>query len=218
MRFEAVVAAFLLCIMAGRTLADEPPVALVMAVSGSITPSIAAMSEIPSGSPLRLAPGAELTFLHYARCKMVTVNGGTVTVTRTDVVTDGKTVAEQDAPCPRVHQLGANAAGTVAGGLVMRGLSSPPRWPLNREIALAGNGTDRLKGAAIYAEGHLDAPLMRLDVSGHQARLPADSAPLAVNERYVLRLMMGDRAEPIDILFIGAAPSGPSLLVVLHGQ
>lgn len=218
MRFEAVVTAFLLCAMPGLALADEPPAALVMAVSGSITPSIAAMSEIPSGAALRLAPGAKLTFIHYSRCKMVTVTGGTVTVTRTDVVTDGKTVTEQDAPCPRVHQLSTNAPGTVSGGLVMRGIGSAPRWPLNREIVLAGNGTDTLKTAAVYAEGRLDAPLVELEISGHQARFPTNSGPLAVNKRYVLRLMMGDRAKPVDISFIGTAPSGPSLLVVLHDQ
>jgi hypothetical protein len=218
MKIRAVVASFILCFMPGLAFAVEPPAALVMAVSGSTTPAVAAMSEIPSGAPLRLAPGAELTLLHYARCKMVTVTGGTVTVTRTDLVTDGTIIAEVDAPCPRVHQLSANAPGTVSGGLVMRGLSAAPRWPLNREIVLAGNGTDRLKAAAIYAEGRPDAPLVRLDVSGHQARFPAGLAPLAVNARYVLRLTMGERAEPVDISFIGGPTSGPSLLVVLHGQ
>jgi hypothetical protein len=100
----------------------------------------------------------------------------------------------------------------------MRGIGSAPRWPLNREIVLAGNGTDTLKTAAVYAEGRLDAPLVELEISGHQARFPTNSGPLAVNKRYVLRLMMGDRAKPVDISFIGTAPSGPSLLVVLHDQ
>ncbi len=217
MRFAAVAASFVLCLMPGLAVANEPPAALVTALSGSTTPAIAAMSEIASGAPLRLAPGAELSFLHYAKCKMVTVTGGTVTVTRTDFTTDGTIVAEIDAPCPRIHRLSANAAGTVSGGLVMRGLSSAPRWPVNREIVLTGEGTDKLKTVAIHAEGRLDAPLVRLNVSGRQARFPADAAPLAVNERYVLRLTIGDRAEPVDIPFVAAAPSGSSLFVVLRG-
>ena len=218
MRLKPAVASCFLWVMPGLAVAEEPAAALVMAVSGSITPVVAEMSEIPSGAPIQLAPGAELRLLHYARCKMVTVTGGTLTVTRADLVTDGKIVAEQDAPCPRVHQLSANAPGTVSGGLVMRGLSSTPRWPLNREIVLAGEGTDTLTTAAVYAEARLDTPLVRLDLSRHRARFPACSAPLAVNERYVLRLTMGDRAEPVDISFIGAAPTAPSLLVVLRGR
>jgi hypothetical protein len=174
------------------------------------------MSEIPAGAPVQLAPGAEITFLHYSKCKLVTVSGGTVTVTRTDFSTDGKIVAEKDGPCPRIHQLRGNTSGMVSGGLVMRGAGSIPRWPLDRELVFAGAGSDKLKSAAIYAENRLETPLTRLDVSGHQARFPANDPSLAANQRYVLRLMMTDRTEPVDIVFIGTAPDGPSLLVVLR--
>jgi hypothetical protein len=218
MRFGSVAAAFLLCVMPGLAVADEPPAALVMAVSGSTTPAVSVMSEVASGAKLRLDPGAELTLLDYARCKMVTVGGGTVSVTRFDFVTDGKIVAEIDAPCPRIHRLSASAGGAVAGGLVMRGVAGAPRWPLNREFVLAGDGSDNLAAAAIYADGRLDAPLTRLEISGRKARFPMDAAPLAVNERYVLRLTLKGRVEPADISFIGAAPTGPNLLVVLRGQ
>jgi hypothetical protein len=101
---------------------------------------------------------------------------------------------------------------------VVRGVGSVPRWPLNREIVLAGAGADKLKAAAIFAESRPDAPLVQLDISGRRARFPAGAVSLAVNERYVLRLTMADRAEPVDISFIGTASSGPSLLVVLRGQ
>ena len=219
MRFRAVIALSLLCALPGSArAAAEPPAALVTAVSGRTTPAVAAMSEIASGAPIRLEPGAELTLLDYARCKMVTVSGGTVTVTRFDFVTDGKIVAEIDAPCPRVHKLSAGAGGAVAGGLVMRGVPAPPRWPLNREIVVAGDSSDKLAAAAIYADGKLDAPLVKLDVSGRQAQFPADAAALTLGERYVLRLALSDRGQPVDISFIAAAPSGSGLLVVLRGQ
>jgi hypothetical protein len=196
--------------------ADEPPVAMVMSLAGGTTPPIATMSEIPAGTPLQLAPGAELSFLHYTRCKLVTVAGGTLTVTRNDYSTDGRIVAEKDGPCPRVHQLSSGSSGT-AGGLVMRGVGGAPRWPLDREIVFAGLGTDRLRTAAIYAEDQPDTPIIQLDVSGQQARFPASAAPLAANQRYVLRLTTADRPQPLDIPFIGTAPDGPSLFVVLRG-
>jgi hypothetical protein len=189
---------------------------MVMTLSGSTTPSLATMAEISSGSPLQLAAGTELTFLHYAKCKLITVSGRSLTLTRTDFTIDGKVLAEKDGPCPRVHQLGGTAPGTTSGGLVMRGSGSVPRWPLDREFVLAGTGSDKLKTAAIYAEGRLDLPLVGLELAGHQARFPANAPPLAANERYVLRLTMDDRTQPVDIPFIGAAPDGPSLLVVLR--
>ena len=197
--------------------ADEPPAGVVMALSGNASPPIAVMSEIPSGAPVKLAPGAELTFLHYQRCKLVTVAGGILTVTRSEYNTDGKIVAEKDGPCPRVHQLAGGAPAT-AGGLVMRGVGGEPRWPLDREILFAGPGSGELRAAAIYAEGRSDAPLVRLDVSGHQARLPANAPPLPANQRYVMSLSMAGRAQPLDIPFIGTAPDGSSLIVVLRGQ
>jgi hypothetical protein len=191
---------------------------MVMAVSGNTAPPIAAMSEIPSGAKLQLDPGTELTVLDYARCKMVTVSGGSLTVTRFDFMSDGKIVGEVDAPCPRFHQLSASAGGAVAGGVVMRGgLGSVPRWPLEREIVLAGGGADKLKAAAIYADGRLDVPLVQLTVAGNRAKLPAQAPPLAANQHYLLRLTMNGQPQPVDIPFIGTAPSGRSLLVVLRG-
>lgn len=216
MRLGAVMALLVLRLTPAAAFADEAPAGIVMALSGSTTPPLAAMAEIPAGSPLRLAAGTELTFLHYAKCKLVTVNGGSLTLSRADFTADGKVVGDKDGPCPRVHQLAGTTPGTTSGGLVMRGVASMPRWPLNREFVLAGTGTDKLKTAAVYAEGRLDAPLAQLAVFGHEARFPANAAPLAANGRYVLRLTMNDAAHPVDIPFIGAPPDGPSLLIVLR--
>src|SRR6266567_2805132 len=105
-----------------------------MALSGTTDPPITAMSEIPPGSPIRLGPGAELTFVHYYRCQLITVVGGTLRMTRTSFTTDGRIVSEKDGPCPSIHQI----RGNVSGGLVMRGAGSSPRWPLNPEIIFAG--------------------------------------------------------------------------------
>lgn len=117
---------------------------------------------------------------------------------------------------PRIHQLSGNAPGTASGGLVMRGIGSVPRWPLDREFVLAGTESGEIRAAAIYAEGSLDTPLVQLDLLGHQARFSANAAPLPTKDRYVLRLTVADRTQPLDIPFIGTAPDGPSLLVVLR--
>src|SRR5438067_802982 len=111
MRVGPIVPLLFVGLVLAPAFADEVPAGLVMSLSGSTSPPLAAMSEIPSASPLQLAAGTELTFLHYAKCKLITVAGGTLTVTRTEFVADGKILAERDGPCPRVHQLGANAPG-----------------------------------------------------------------------------------------------------------
>lgn len=197
--------------------ASEAPAGLVMAVSGVVAPPLAPMSEIPSGQQIKLAPDAELTLLDYARCKMTRVSGGTLMLTRSDFVADGRVLSQVEAACPRVHRLGAGAAGSVAGGLVMRGVGSVPKWPLNHELVIAGDAAAKLKTAEIFAADKLDAPVLAFDVTGQSARYPAAARQLPVNERYVLRLTLADRPEPIDISFIGAEPSGPSLVIVLRG-
>ena len=219
MKSRAGVASLLLSLLPVFAAAEEPPAAMVMAISGKTVPPVSAMSEIASGAKVQLDPGTELTVLDYARCKMVTISGGSLTVTRFDFTADGKIVGEVDAPCPRFHQLSAGGGGAVAGGVVMRGgLGSVQRWPLEREIVLAGGGADTLKAAAIYANGHLDTPLVQLAVAGNRARLPEQAPPLVVNEHYLLRLTMNGQPQPVDIPFIGSAPSGHSLLVVLRGR
>jgi hypothetical protein len=211
------LAAFGLIAAAQSAVAQsEPPVGLVMALTGSTSPPVAAMAEIPAGTPLRLAPDAQLTFLHYGRCKLVTVSGGTLSLSRTEFQTDGQIVADKDGPCPRLHSLGGGQAGTVTGGMMMRGGGELPRLPLDPEIIVAGNGSNDIKAAAIYAEDKFEAPLVQMPVSGHTLLLPAAGERLAPNGRYVLRLMMAGGATPVDLPFIGTAPDGPELVLLLH--
>lgn len=194
----------------------DTPVGLVMALSGEVTPPLSAMAEIPAGTPLHLSPGTQLTFLHYGRCQLITVSGGTVSLTRTEFATDGQILSEKDGPCPRIHFLTGSAAGTVSGGLVVRGPDAPPRWPLDPTIIVAGGSSEGLKTAAIFAEDETASALVQLEVSGHTLRFPAGHEPLATNGRYLLRLTVSGHTEPIELPFIGVAPDGPELIVVLR--
>jgi len=193
----------------------EPPVGLVMAVSGSTTPALSEMAEIPANTPIQLGPSTQLTFLHYGPCKLVTISGGSLTLTRTERSADGKVVEEKDGPCPRMHPI-RMAAGTVAGGMVMRSAPSLVRWPLNHELVVAGPFSDQIATAAIYEEERSDAPLVKLDVAGHHLRYPQQGDNPAPNGRYILRLGLKGRSEPLDLHFIGTAATGPDLLIVLR--
>jgi hypothetical protein len=198
----------------GAFAQNDPPVGLVMALSGNTSPPIAVMAEISPGTPLRLGLGTQLTFLHYGRCKLVTVSGGTLSLGRTEFQTDGEIVAEKDGPCPRIHPL--SEAGAVAGGILMRGGGALPRLPLDHEIVVVGRGINVINAGVIYAEDKFDAPLVRLQVSGHSLRFPASSERLTPNGRYVLRLAPEGRTQAIDIPFIATAPDGPELVLLLR--
>ena len=162
----------------------EVPAGIVMAVSGTTDPPLSAMTEIPADTPIRLGTGVGLKFLHYSRCKLVTVAGGTLTLSRTEYKTDGHVESEKDGPCPRVYSL---KSGHETAGLILRG-AGEPRWPVNSEFLLTGAEAEKVQTAAVYAEDHPDNPVVQLDVAGFRAAKPAGSAPLVPNTRYVLRL------------------------------
>ena len=124
--------------------ANEPDAAgIVMKVTGETSPSLPIRTEIPADTAIRLGPAAELTFLHYRKCKMVTVVGGTLELSARDFTTDGKVEKEVPGPCPHVYQLAGSAGGWVARDL-------PPRLPVNAEIVFAGRRADRIEEAAVY--------------------------------------------------------------------
>src|SRR6266481_760002 len=109
-------AALLVCALAVVPVhAAEPEAAgMVIKVTGETIPDLPARTEIPAATAIRLGPEVVLTFLHYRKCKLVTVVGGTLELSARDFATDGKVESEQPGPCPRVYQLPGNAGGWVA--------------------------------------------------------------------------------------------------------
>jgi hypothetical protein len=192
------------------TLAAEPEAAgIVMKVTGQIIPDLPVRTEILADTAIKLGPAAELTFLHYRQCKLVTVTGGTLELSARDFTTDGKVESEKPGPCPRVYQLAGSAGGWVARDL-------PPRLPVNPEIIFAGRRADRIEEAAVYAQNQRDRPLFRFDLADRRATEPAAAAPLSAEQRYVLRMRMSDQPDPIDHGFVAVAPGVGGSLVVLR--
>jgi hypothetical protein len=214
------IAAGVCCLVLSLSItssAAEAPAGIVMAVTGTTDPPVSVMTEIPTGTPIRLSSEGKLTFLDYARCKLVTVAGGTLTLSRTDYKTDGRVESETDGPCPHVYSLNEpGGAGRTTGGLVMRGGSEAPRWAVNSEFLLTGSRSDKIRTAMVYAEDRPDTPAATLEIRGGRAVQPPGMPPLLPNTRYVLRLMTSDRPKPTEVTFIASAPSGPRSVVVLR--
>jgi hypothetical protein len=191
-------------------LAGEPDAAgIVMKVTGQTTPDLPVRTEIPTDTEITLGPAVELTFLHYRKCKLVTVAGGTLELSDRDFTTDGKVEKEIPGPCPKVYQLAGSAGGWVARDL-------PPRLPVNPEIIFAGKRAGRIAEAAVYVADQRERPLFRFDLVDRRATEPAAAAPLTAEQRYVLRMKMSDQPDPIEHSFVAVAPGTGGSLVVLR--
>jgi len=191
-------------------LAAEPAAAgIVMKVTGQTTPDLPVRTEIPADTAIRLGPAVELTFLHYRKCKLVTVTGGTLELSDRDFTTDGKVEKEMPGPCPRVYQLAGSAGGWVARDV-------PPRLPVNPEIIFTGRRADSIAEAAVYVPAQRDRPLFRFDLIDGRATEPAAAAPLTAEQRYVLKMRMNDQPDLIEHSFVAIAPGTGGSLVVFR--
>jgi hypothetical protein len=189
--------------------ADPNAVGIVMKVTGETDPALSPRDEIPANLKIKLAPGTELTFLHYPpRCDLVTIAGGTFKLSRTDFTTDGEVRNQQNRACPRIYELAATAGVGVARDLM--------RLPGNSELIFAGDRGSQVVAAAIYEKGQADRPLYRLDLADQHATAPSTAPPLSPNRHYVLKITTSDEAQPVDFDFVAIAPSNADSLVVLH--
>jgi hypothetical protein len=194
----------------GSAAAAEPnAVGIIMRVIGDTDPNLPPREEIPANTVIKLAPGAELTFLHYPpTCELVTVAGGTLKLTKTAFTTDGEIKSQQGRPCPRVYELSGTGGGWVARDLL--------RLAVDPEIIFAGSRAGDVTGATMYDKGEPDRLLYRLPLADHRATLPATATPLVPNHRYVLKLTMSDVAQPVDYPFMAVVSGAADSLVVLH--
>jgi hypothetical protein len=193
----------------------EGPAGIVMAMTGDSNPPLSVMAEIPAGLPLQLKPDAKLTFLHYGRCKLVTVVGGTLMLQAADYRAGGTVASESDAPCPRVFELAdPGGAGRTTGGIVARGITLPPRWPANPQIVFTGPRAAIVSGATILGDNR--QPVLRLDVAAGRGSPPPGAAPLRADGHYTLRLTLRDQREPADIPFTVAGSTEAGTLIVLR--
>src|SRR5207237_5815391 len=162
----------------------------------------------PPDTAIKLGPAVELTFLHYRKCKLVTVVGGTLELSARDFTTDGKIESEMPGPCPRVYQMAGSAGGWVSRDL-------PPRLPVNPEIIFTGQRADSIAEAAVYALDQRDRPLFRFELADRHATQPAGAKPLTAEERYVLRMEMKDQPDAVEQGCVAVEPgAGGSLLVL----
>lgn len=130
-----------------QTAAGKPaPVALVMQVSGMTDPPLARHREVAEGAKITVKPKSTLALLHYNSCSIVTLNGGTATVTADAVVAPAANVeSTKPGPCPRVHKIALDGRAATGGVSISRAVSidTPLNFAANGTVVLSGAGAAR---------------------------------------------------------------------------
>lgn len=192
--------------------AAEPPAALVLEVSGAITPVMSRHSQIPGHTALALGRDGRLTFVHYRTCRVVAVAGGAVRILPDRFeVEDGTIEVDRQRPCPRQQML---AIAGQAGVLVTRSL--PPTLPLlapEFRIVLVGPGGPRVSQGECTPQrsGQASPAPHPLAIALGEAR-PREALPPS---DYVCQLRTGDGRGRASLSFrVADEPTAPDLLVL----
>jgi hypothetical protein len=125
-----VVVCFGMLLGSVSTVLASTAVALLTAISGSVSPNMNPFSEIPANTSFALADDATVQFLHYVACEEVTVIGGIVVLTQTGYTVEGGKTEPRHLPCRRekVQQAGSKFDLTIweSGAVLLRGETRDP--------------------------------------------------------------------------------------------
>lgn len=202
-------------------IAAGVPAGMVMAVTGPTEPNITAMSELPAQTPVALGPGVSMTFILYSTCKLVTVTGGTLTLSGNAFATSGQVVSQEDTECPGRFDLSEPAvgAGEVAGVVRFRGVTpaqtkKPPlKMTPNAQIVFSGPRADQVSSAVLYPAG-ASQPTIRYTLYFRRAIAPGGAPPVSPGAPYTLRLTLAGAKEPLDVPIVGSPVGGATFVVV----
>src|SRR5207248_5416450 len=104
---------------------DAPPVALVMQVSGTITPPLVVHREVSDGTRVALGSQSRLSLLHYESCSIVTLSSGSAIVTAKGIDAAAADVeSTRPGPCPRVHRIRLDGPAPIGGVITTRSIDT----------------------------------------------------------------------------------------------
>ena len=185
-------ACFVLAAVAGLQAAPSSvlaaeQVALVLEVSGQMTPAQEAFTEIGAGSAIDLGADGRIEFLHYPTCQKVVAEGGRLSVTAENFrVNKGKIIDISKADCPQRIQLAANDAGAGIAGVVLRGAGDEKLKVSQRpRFLILGAAPGQFKQLAILQAGK---SLLLMPLEGKPLIWPETKDPLPPADDYTVEL------------------------------
>jgi hypothetical protein len=192
----------------------EPPAALVLDVSGTVSPAVQRHTEVPGRTSLALNPSGRITFVHYRTCRVVTVAGGTVRILPTHFEAEGGRIeSDRQRPCPRQQKLPITVSGQP-GALVTRGITRQPALPIltpQPRIVLVGSGASRIReGRCTAQHASPDQPAHPMTIADGVAT-PAQPLPLG---NFTCELTTGDGRSRARLTFqVVSEPTATDLVV-----
>jgi hypothetical protein len=198
--------------VAPEACADSNSIALVMDISGATTPPLAVHREIAPGTHIDLAPGTRISLLHYPTCTIVTLTGGSATVTDETIEAKPADVeSNKPGPCPRIHKITRTGPGPLGGVVVTRGepkLTADVAADSN--VILSGNAAADATGVQV-----LDANHQPIDkrFSVRNAAFTLDGT-LEPGRSYLFRISFSGQHEPLNVPVLISPSSTANLLVI----
>ena len=196
--------------------AGAAPVALVMAVEGATTPRVEVHQELLPDTRIALAKGARISILHYVKCTILTVRGGSLLATEADVeAASGQVESSRPGPCPRVQRI------TVAGQSASSGVVISRAVPALRAIVSIAGGDE------ILLTGPLAPRAVSSELVDTQGKVVLGAAPiraatislaggrmLTTGETYLLQIKVDgiDPAVNIPLAIVESRAAGPLIL------
>lgn len=160
------------------------PVALVLEVSGEVTPPVAVFEEVADGTVLHLGKDATLTISHYGTCRELSLAGGEVTAGEAGLEVEGGTVlSRKDQPC--VGRVVTSEADLINMAVTLRSVWPPQTMAARPEFILAGIWGEQFDRLDVFGDkGHVTT----LPVFGGHVAWPASQAPLKFGVTYAVVL------------------------------
>lgn len=203
----------LVSLLAGALLAlwsagapAQTPGALVLDISGPSEPEVGAFDELEVGATVELGAATEITILHYASCRELSLRGGAVVVEADRLRHPGAKLlggSAGDCPTPvKVHE-----AALIGAGVVLRSVKPRPAVSPTPEflIAVGDQAYTELRiqlGSAIV----LTRPIRTARVAWNSG-----DAPLAPGDYTVV---LAGEGQTMHAARISVTADGPGLIVL----
>lgn len=191
----------------------QPPVALVIEVTGTVEPALEPYSEVADKDNVKLAGGARLTFLHYATCQEVTVSGGRITFTvGTFSVEGGGITHSSRVDCPRSVTIQPDA---VAGAVLFRSFRARTVVTLNPRpvFVLVGTKATNFTRIRILRD---KKTIFEGKIEGRRFAWPEGEPPLAPGWVYALDLLTAGGGKPRTVAVEVVDQRGRSPLTLIR--
>ncbi|MCH7710037.1 MAG: hypothetical protein IH903_00210 [Proteobacteria bacterium] len=191
----------------------QPPVALVIEVTGTVEPALEPYSEVADKDNVKLAAGARLTFLHYATCQEVAVSGGRITFTAEAFRVEGGGITHSSrVDCPRSVTIQPDA---VAGAVLFRGVRARTVVTLNPRpvFVLVGAKATNFTRIRILRD---KKTIFEGKIEGRRFAWPEGEPPLAPGWVYALDLLTAGGGKPRTVAVEVVDQRGRSPLTLIR--